>query len=383
MFQIVVPTEILAITGVGIGTLYLGLRRSRLGRVALSYSAENEPEAARFQSEFGYNEHSFIGSAVQPELWRDPVGKGAVSYVQSGKVWIVGGEPLSGEADLQAVTARFLAHARERRKIVAFLPATERFAHTAAALPNMRVVKVGASPYFDLKKWDPRGNSAKKLRLGCNRGRRAGLVVEEAREVTPSFKAEVDELTRRWTEGRRAGVKFGWLFEVMPFQNEAARRYFTARRPDGTLAGLLSASPIPTRNGWYLEDVLRDRDAPDGTADLLVFEALKRLGESGAEMATLGTVPLSTKGGEALSVGNNFLVEKAFSAARRSLRSMYSFDGLGCFKSKFVPCWWENEYVVVTKGHTISPRVANAVFNVLLPGGVLQAAQIVLSHHAG
>jgi phosphatidylglycerol lysyltransferase len=381
MFQLVVPSEILAITGVGIGTLYLGLRRSRLSRVAPSYSSNNESEATRYQSEYGYNEHAFIAAAVQPELWQDPVGKGAVSYVESGKIWMVGGEPLADESDLKSLTARFLAHAASKRKIVAFLPTTERFAQTASALPDVRIIKVGASPYFDLTKWNPRGNSAKKLRLGCNRARRAGIVIEQVCAITPEFKTEVDELSRRWSEGRRAGVKFGWLFEVMPFQNEVARRYFTARQPDGRLVGLLSASPIPARSGWYLEDVLRDIDAPDGTSDLLVFEALNRLAQSGAQLATLGTVPLSTKGGDGLTVGNNYLIEKAFGLARRSMRRMYSFDGLGCFKSKFVPCWWENEYVIVTKGQIIPPRVANALFNVLLPGGVVQAARILLSNH--
>src|SRR5205085_5749575 len=140
----------------------------------------------------------FTGAAVHPELWHDAETKGAVQYVQSGKVWIVGGEPLADDHDLPGVTTRFINEARRKRKIVAFLPTTERFARVASDLSNLRVAKVGAAPYFDLTKWKPRGNSAKKLRLGCNRAHRAGVEISEVAEVTESFRAEVAEWSRRW-----------------------------------------------------------------------------------------------------------------------------------------------------------------------------------------
>jgi phosphatidylglycerol lysyltransferase len=189
----------------------------------------------------------------------------------------------------------------------------------------------------------------------------------------------VDTLSAEWTGSRRAGVGFGWLFGVEPFSHSAAKKYFAARTPDGALVGVLAASPIPARDGWYLEDVLRSRNAPDGTSDLLVVEALRTLAAGGAKLATLGTVPLSEKGEAGLCVGHNRLVERAFRFSRKRLNRLYNFEGLGHFKSKFVPCWWENEYVVVTKGHVMPPRVANALFNVLLPGGLIQIIRILLS----
>ena len=53
--------------------------------------------------------------------------------------------------------------ARRKKKIVAFVPTTEKFANSIAG-ENVRVIKVGASPYFDLTKWHPTGNCAKTLR---------------------------------------------------------------------------------------------------------------------------------------------------------------------------------------------------------------------------
>ena len=74
------------------------------------------------------------------------------------------------------------------------------------------------------------------------------------------------------------------------------------------------------------------------------------LAAQGAKIATLGTVPLSTRGGDGISCGRNRAVEAMLDLSRKQLKSLYNFDGLGHFKSKFVPTWWENEYVVVTKG---------------------------------
>jgi phosphatidylglycerol lysyltransferase len=143
--------------------------------------------------------------------------------------------------------------------------------------------------------------------------------------------------------------------------------------------GILAASPIPAREGWYLEDVIRGNEAPDGTSDILVFEALKALAAQGAKIATLGTVPLSTRGGEGISCGHNRAVEAILDISRKQLKALYNFDGLGHFKSKFVPTWWENEYVVVTKGHLLPPRVANALFNIAIPGGLGQVLLVTLT----
>ncbi len=378
MFPFVLASEILAGAGAGISTLYVGLSRARVkSRLSISPSPD-EAKAVRLQSEFGYNEHSFIGLAVQPEVWIDPYGKGVVSYNESGRVWVVGGEPLGRDCDLADMTSRFIREARQKKKVVAFLPTTEKFAN-AVAKQNVRIVKVGASPYFDLTKWNPTGNCAKTLRSSVNRGRRAGLSVTEITDITESFRKETNELCDDWGAGRRSGVKFGWLFAVLPFQSSKVKKYFAARDAAGKLVGVLAASPIPAREGWYLEDVVRAHNAPDGTSDLLVFEALKALAAQGAKLATLGTVPLSEKGEDELSVGSNYLVEKAFSISRRHLRSLYNFEGLGHFKSKFVPTWWENEYVIISKGNLVPPRVANAIFNILLPGGILKLLTIMFS----
>jgi len=91
-------------------------------------------------------------------------------------------------------------------------------------------------------------------------------------------------------------------------------------------------------------------------------------------------VPLSVKGGKAtISRGRNSLLHTLLGLTRGCLKPLYNFEGLAQFKSKFVPTWWEDEYVVVSKGYFIPPRVASAVFEIAIPGGLLNILFLLLT----
>ena len=376
MFHLLAVSEVLACASAGASTAYLTWRRATQRRWPGIFVHSDHANLDEMRLLYGYNEHTYVLDADQGRVWNDK-GRGAVCYVERGNVWVVTGEPLAADGDLREVTQKFVGHARLHRKLVVFLPTSERFARAVAG-KHYRIHKIASSPYFDLQKWDPKGNSAKGLRLGLNRARKAGISVERVSEITPGFKREVASLCEGWLGGRSAGVSFGWLFRLAPFQNADAKRYFAARNADGELVGLLAASPIPARDGWYLEDVLRSADAPTGTADLLVFEALRGLAADGAQLATLGTVPLSEIGTDDIT-SKGYLLGRILDLTRQNLKPIYNIEGLRCFKSKFVPSWWESEYVVVSKGYLSAPRTGIAVLRVIFGDGIPGIPQILAS----
>lgn len=265
---------------------------------------------------------------------------------------------------------QFAAYARTQNRVVAFAPTTAEFARMVAP-HDFTAVKVGAAPYFDLKTWNPRGDSAKKLRAGINQARRAGVTVEAlGDDLDETLKNETAELCLHWLRDRPAGTTLGWLVALDPFLHAEYKKYFAAR-VHGKLVGFLAASPIPARKGWYLEDVLREPDAPQGTATLLVFEALMKLKKQGAELATLGTAPLATNGGDDVPTEHR-LVARTLDLASTRLGAFYNFEGLRRFKGKFVPSWWESEYALAQRGVAMPPRVGHAVVRALVPGGLRQ-----------
>src|SRR5262249_16184913 len=162
----------------------------------------------------------------------------------------------------------------------------------------------------DLATWAPRGDRAKKARAGVNQARRAGVRVTEISTIDERLARETACLTKSWLTTRRSAIKFEWLFNVDLFRHKQQKKYFAARDANDKLVGFLAASPIPARNGWYLEDVLRSKNAPNGTTDLLVVEALELLKKSGAQLATLGTAPMAMAGSVDPEVPNSRFLAK-------------------------------------------------------------------------
>src|SRR6266404_2381910 len=327
-------------------------------------------ELLRLQTLYGYNPHSLVSIAPGALVWSTPDIDGAIVYGEFGRVWLVAGDPLAPVEDMAELAQQFAAFAKRKKRVVAFVPTTAEFARLITP-DDFTAVKVGASPYFDLKTWNPRGDCAKKLRAGVNQARRAGLEVAMISEsVDESLKKETAQLCMRWLSSRRSPTTFGWLIALDPFLHSEYKKYFAAR-VNGKLVGFLAASPIPARKGWYLEDVLREPDAPQGTATLLVVEALAKLKAEGASLATLGTSPLTTEGPDDLR-GGHPMVLRTLDMASRHLGGFYSFEGLHRFKARFVPSWWESEYILSQRGVTIPPRVGHAIVRALVPGGLTQ-----------
>src|SRR5258708_31934195 len=263
-----------------IGAALTARRRGRL--------PDRTGELLRLQTLYGYNPHSLVSIAPGAMLWSSPDIDGAVIYGEFGRVWLAAGDPLAPLEDMAELARQFAAFAKRKNRVVAFVPTSAEFARRIT-LDGFMAVKVGASPYFDLKTWNPRGDCAKKLRAGVNQARRAGLEVAMISEsVDESLKKETAQLCMNWLSSRRAATTFGWLIALDPFLHSEHKKYFAAR-VDGKLVGFLVASPIPKRKAWYLEDVLREPDAPNGTSTLLVFEAFAKLKAEGATLATLGT----------------------------------------------------------------------------------------------
>jgi lysylphosphatidylglycerol synthetase-like protein (DUF2156 family) len=341
-------------------------------------------ELLRLQTLYGYNAHSLASIAPGAEVWSTPDIDGAIIYGEFGRVWLAAGEPLASAEERAELAREFAVLAKRKNRVAAFVPTTADFA--SQLVPGkFSAVKVGASPYFDLQAWNPRGDSAKHMRAGVNQARRAGVEVQIVVDPSEDLRKETAELCLSWLASRRSATTFGWLVALDPFVHADYKKYFAAR-VDGRLVGFLAASPITARRGWYLEDVIRQPEAPPGTATLLVAEALKKLKEEGAALATLGTAPLATDGPNVLPTEYR-IIARTLEAASHRFGSFYNFHGLRRFKGKFVPSWWESDYALVQRGVTVPPRVAHAIVRALVPGGFTQlltrqALRVIRGEHA-
>src|SRR5712671_4678718 len=110
-------------------------------------------ELLRLQTLYGYNPHSLVSIAPGALLWSTPEIDGAIIYGEFGRVWLAAGDPLAPLEDMAELARQFVALAKRKNRMVAFVPTSSEFAH-AVAPRDFVAVKCGASPYFDLQNWN-------------------------------------------------------------------------------------------------------------------------------------------------------------------------------------------------------------------------------------
>src|SRR5882672_1717243 len=208
----------LAAGGAGYGARYMKSRLD-IARSARKRQFAIDPtgELLRLQTLYGYNPHSLVSIAPGALLWSTPNIDGAIIYSEFGRVWLAAGDPLAPLEDMAELARQFAVFAKQKNRVVAFVPTSSAFARMVVPR-DFIAVKVGASPYFDLQTWNPRGDSGKKIRAGVNQARRAGVTIEVIPEgVDPLLKKETAQLCMHWLGSRRAATTFGWLVALDPF----------------------------------------------------------------------------------------------------------------------------------------------------------------------
>ncbi|HEY0840341.1 MAG TPA: DUF2156 domain-containing protein [Vulgatibacter sp.] len=281
----------------------------------------------------GWNATSF--QVLEPGLSYHFDDDACVAYVDTGRAWVVAGAPIAAEGRMREVALRFEAEARSRRRRVRFFGVEERFFSRV----SLDRVRIGEQPVWDPAEWERSLRASKSLREQLRRSRAKGVrvrtLVSGELDDPAGIRARIERLIERWSHSRPM-APMGFLVAVVPFTFSNERRYFVAER-DGAVVGFLAAVPIFARDGWLLEDLIRDPDAPNGTAELLVDAAMRALAEEGCRFATLGLAPLSG-------------AEGWMRAARRLSHGLYDFRGLRDFKAKLRPQRWEPIYLAWHKG---------------------------------
>lgn len=266
---------------------------------------------------------AFQALAPGMRAWTD--GAGAwVAHVDTGEAWISVGSPLCAPEDVGRVARGFVKSAREAGRRAGFC-AVEDFPRDAF----FARVPLGQQPIWDPRQWERilagRRRLREQIRRAYAKGVRARVVPKE--EIEGPLRPSIAALSTHWLERRRGGP-LGFLLAVELFYRPSERLYIVAERGAEVVA-LLAAVPVPGRGGWYLEDILRTDVAPNGTVEMLVDVAMRRLADEGSGRVTMGLVPLTGP------------LPPALRMLRRIGRRFYDFDGLHAFRSRLAPQAWE------------------------------------------
>lgn len=309
--------------------------------------------------------------------WFSTEHDAAVGFVEHGSVRVVAGAPVCSEGALLSVIDEFERAAAREKKRVCYFGAETRLETICRNRPVHSSVLLGAQPAWRPEAWQRMLGSHPSLRMQINRAHNKGVQVEEWHDLAPSQ----DEALRRCLEAwlaTRGLPAMHFLVEPETLDCIYDRRIFVARRR-GEVVAFLVASPVPGRNGWLVEQIVRSPEAPNGVAELLI-DALLRAVANTSEYLTLGLSPLSTRAGLRLE-GNPLWLRLVLSWARAHGRHFYNFDGLDAFKAKFRPLVWEPVFAICNEPR-FSPSMLYAIASAFTNGAPIRTIAGGLSRAA-
>lgn len=249
-----------------------------------------------------------------------------VAYVDTGSAWVAAGAPIAAHNRIGPAAVAFRSAARAAGRRCCFFATEDRF--RIAGADAWHSVPIGEQPVWDPSEWRDTLARHRSLREQLRRARAKGVVVRRvsADELRGPFSAEVLRIVDHWLQTlRMAPMTFLVRVELLTF---LAERGCFAAELDGRLIAVAGVIPVPARGGWFLEDLVRDPDAPNGTAELLVDAVMSWAAADGCTWVTLGLAPLA---GE---------LNPVLRFARNGTRFLYDFEGVRAFKAKLRPKAW-------------------------------------------
>jgi phosphatidylglycerol lysyltransferase len=308
----------------------------------LTATADGRQVALRALDRYGSSPLSFLVRYDAP--WRCfSAGDGAVCYLEARRAAVAWSDPLCRDDELPELLDGFVRAMGAERRGVCLVAVNETTARAALGA-GFSVLKVGEEPWFDLATWrSPRGDRGKKYRWAVNHARRAGVEVVDYRpavERNARVESEVLEVVRRWHDSlERPEAKT--LMRAAPLEQAHAKRIFLARR-NGRAEAVLSCARLPA-GAWYLEDLVRVPDAVNGATELLVGEALGRLGADGEAAAAFALAPM--RGVESQLDPRARWLGRMLALTVRSFDRRYGFRAIASYEARFVPTEWRPRYV--------------------------------------
>lgn len=307
---------------------------------------------------YGWNAMSYQILAPGMEYWFTPDGEAVIGFVRRSRVRVVAGAPVCAQERLEAALAEFEREAAQQGEEVCCFGAAERLQATLRDSPRPHAaIAIGAQPVWNPANWSAIVKKHGSLRAQFNRARNKGVIAEEWPVERAHNHPELQACLEEWTASRLL-PPLHFLTEAVSLERLADRRVWVANLNEKAI-GFIIASPVPDRNGWLVEQIVRGDSAPNGTVELLVDSLMRGLEADGFTYITLGLAPLSRRANVPAHAEPTWL-RLVLTWARAHGTRFYNFEGLDAFKAKFKPDHWEPLYAISNEAR-FSPRALYAI----------------------
>jgi len=275
--------------------------------------------------------------------WFSEARDAVIGYVRAHRVCVVAGAPICAGDHLADVLAEWHAYVAATGCRACYFGAAGRLFDELHGRADCSTVVLGAQPIWDPQRWSEIPASIPSVRRQMHRAVNKQVTVSEWDPSRASADPRLGTCLQQWLRTRGLPT-LHFLVEPNTLHDLAGRRVFVAER-HGDVVAFITASPVPAREGWLVEQFVRGRGAPNGTIELLLDSMMRAVAADGARYVTMGLVPL--REGSADDVETNPVwLRTLLSLVRVHGRRFYNFRGLEQFKAKFRPHAWEPIYAI-------------------------------------
>ncbi len=301
---------------------------------------------------------------LHPDLlrWFSSSGDALVGYAKYRGVRVAAGEPICPPERMAEVCGEFERDAACRGDKVCYMAAEPRMIRALErAGAAHTVLPIGAQPEWTPESLLRRFHTSSSLRYQIRRARHKGLVISEWNDQAPP-KPALAICLDEWIAAKSM-PPMGFMTDPHLLERLADRRVVVGTVA-GAVVGYTVMTPVPARNGWLIEQIVRCRMAPNGISESLVEGAVRLAATRGDAFITLGASPLSRR----LPSGSKpFWLALMMWWMRAHGTRFYNFRGLDAFKAKFHPDQWIPVYLVAAEPR-LNPATLYAVLGAFTLG---------------
>lgn len=276
-----------------------------------------------------------------------PSGQSFVMYGMRGRNWIVMGEPVGREAEIDALLWSFRELADKHGAAPIFYAVRKEFLPRAVEL-GLVAQKIGEAAVIALDSFGLEGPARSGLRNVHRRAGRDGLRFEMvAQEELDPILPDLQIISDQWL-ARHGGSEKG--FTLGRFDRDYLRNFPTAivrrqtpgetdadqGKPDrGKIVAFTNVWLTPNHNEISIDLMRFGEAAPKGVMDYLFIELMLWGKANQYRLFDLGMAPLSGLEGHRLAPLLSQLGALIFEHGNK----IYGFEGLRAYKKKFDPIW--------------------------------------------
>lgn len=287
----------------------------------------------------------YLAMSRRNERFEVPGKPGFIAFRKQGKHLVAFGGVHAPPSHRGRLLDGFLGEAEERRKVALFVQVRE------DAIPiflerGMTVNQCGASLSLDLADYSFGGAKKMALRKMIGRARRAGISALEIGVDTPrdaTAFAQLQAITRAWLANKRK-AELDFMIGELGAPGDLSRRIFVGVDDAGRTVGFVTCVPAWGRMPGYLLDLMRCLpDAPSGTTETIIAEALRKLMGEGAAFLHLGFAPFIASGEEYPTASKSLAWLGRM--LRRHGQAIYPSESQLAYKLKWRPGIIDREFV--------------------------------------